>query len=111
MTRLHKILLFSVIIAGIALRIVFILMNPQPLIHGDDLAYDSMGSNFMKWFLEDKNSLFGTSKPPLYPLFLHVVYSLFGHNVLHAYLSQAILDGFSMAAIFFICYSVFSSFR
>ncbi|GEM_PF-6705131 len=111
MANKYKILLLIFLFLGIALRLVFVLGFTQPLVHGDDIAYDNMGSNFIKWFFEDKESLYGTSKPPLYPLFLYIVYTLFGHNILHAYLAQVALDTVSMIGVFYISYFIFSSYR
>lgn len=98
--------LWGIFLLALALRLVYALLAPQvdpflkadPL-HGDAASYDRIARNLLAGYGFASSPGQPTAFwPPLYPLFLAVLYRLFGYHLLWARLAQAILGAIAVAA-------------
>lgn len=85
----HAYPLTTICVASMAVRVLFILIfgaNAPPIQWGDDPNYDSIATR-----LVTDHVYVNTWYPPGYPLFLALVYSVFGRNLIALRLIQAAL--------------------
>ena len=93
-----------ILLIALLVRLCFVLFFPPRPTNWDDTgSWDSVGWNVClgKGFLENDGSP-TQQRPPVYPIFLAVVYFLFGHSFLWVKISQAVLDTFTV----FILYNI-----
>ena len=93
-----------ILLIALLVRLCFILFFPPRPTNWDDAgSWDSVGWNVClgKGFLENDSSP-TQQRPPAYPIFLAIVYFLFGHSFLWVKISQAVLDTFTV----FILYNI-----
>jgi len=107
-----SILLLAIFLSGLGLRVYFVTYYPRPeLIINDAALYDTEARNVV--------SGYGLSvRPPRifslffgYPLFLALLYSVFGASFQVAYLSQAVLGSLLGVVVFGIAYHSFKNKR
>ncbi|MFN3966838.1 MAG: ArnT family glycosyltransferase, partial [Endomicrobiia bacterium] len=81
---------------------------PRPLNWDDTLSWDAVGWNLAqgKGFKEIDGSPTHV-RPPLYPIFLAGIYTLFGHDFLFVQIFQALFGAFTVLIIFFLCNEIF----
>jgi 4-amino-4-deoxy-L-arabinose transferase-like glycosyltransferase len=113
--RSGRIVLGSLIALAFVIRLVYVLLNPSPLIVGDSLHYDDIASNLAagngfsmsnEHLLEaDRPADGGPSatarRPPLYPVFLSLFYRVLGQNYLPVLIVQAALGTL-------VCYLIYA---
>jgi len=93
-----------ILLIALLVRLCFVLFFPPRPTNWDDAgSWDSVGWNVClgKGFLENDSSP-TQQRPPAYPIFLAIVYFLFGHSFLWVKISQAVLDTFTV----FILYNI-----
>lgn len=111
-SKRDRLSLFAILLLVFVIRVASFFVYPQP-IDGDGPGYDILGKNFWNWFLGIKNRQGNYLYPaahrtPLYPLFLHLIYSVAGQgNYIYVYFTQAIMDVGSAVLIFVIAFSIF----
>lgn len=101
-------MLYIIFILGLALRLLFIFYFPQPEVIHDASQYDTLGISIIQGkgfsFLDGIPT---ARREPLYPLFLAIIYSIFGHSYLAARIFQAILGALMCVFIYFIGKKIF----
>lgn len=97
--------LLVIFLLGALIRIVSVLPIPSDFLPttGDEIQYDTIAINIVSGngFAVEPNqpTLYC---PPLYPLFLALIYSIFGHNYLAVRLIQAIIGALTCLIVYFI---------
>jgi 4-amino-4-deoxy-L-arabinose transferase-like glycosyltransferase len=93
--------LVAILIVALALRLGALVFWPQP-VEGDAVLYDQLatslvnGYGFSKGMGEPQTAVRG----PGYPLFVAGFYALFGHHVLPVYLTQILLDVWTLLLLY-----------
>lgn len=92
---------------GFILRLFFALNSRDPIIK-DGATYDSVAMSLTggKGFTLDGEHP-TSSVPPLYPFFLFLIYSIFGHNFQAALIIQAVLGAITCLLIFLLAREIF----
>lgn len=107
----EKKLLIILLGAGLVLRLVYVIFFAPPLNvpSGDAVGYDLLGWNIVQYhqlaYEKDKPT---AHREPGYPLFLALIYFLFGHNILVARIFQALVGVASCYLIYLLCREIFS---
>lgn len=99
-------LLYLILVFGLSLRLFCLFAFPQP-IKGDSPAYDKSALSF----INGEGLMHAADRVPLYPLFLALVYMVFGHSYIVVYLAQVIIDIFSAFLIYHISLRVFKDIK
>ena len=98
-----KILLIGVFILALSIRLLYLYqIISTPIFHGlvaDAVKFDSFSLQILKGNFTDKESIYLN---PLYPFFLALIYSLFGHSHFPVVLTQAVVDSVSCILIYYI---------
>ena len=93
-SRMNRRALWWAVIAGVALRIAYVLFYPQMGVHADAACYDALG-----WSLAQGQGYHLPGEAPDvywapgYPAFLAAVYAVAGHSLTAARIAQALLGG------------------
>ena len=100
-------ILFFIFIFAFSIRLIYIYAN-QDAIESDEVTYDNLAMRL----LETKSYIAadGTPtsyRPPLYPAFLALVYSAFGHNLFIARIIQIILSAISVCLLYLTADRIF----
>ena len=102
--------LLGIVLLGIALRLLFIAVFPHM---GEDALMDTT-----RYLNVSLNILTGRGfaeyitgptafAPPIYPYFLAGVFKVFGYNMIHAKIVQAVISGLTCLVVFWIGCSLF----
>ncbi|NQS98137.1 MAG: glycosyltransferase family 39 protein [candidate division Zixibacteria bacterium] len=96
-------LLIVIAVVAVIIRLIFVIVqDPIPELSEIDLDeadFDFLGNNIAAGVgYVDKYGNPTTSRFPLYPAFLGIVYFIFGHHIIAAYIMQALL-GFTIPVI------------
>lgn len=98
-----EILLIGAFVLAFSIRLIYLYqMMSTPIFHGlvaDAVKFDSFSLQILKGNFTDKESIYLS---PLYPLFLALIYRLFGYSHLAVVLIQAIIDSLSCLLIYYI---------
>jgi 4-amino-4-deoxy-L-arabinose transferase-like glycosyltransferase len=104
--RKEIIYLTQIFLLALFIRLIFVLAVPQLEVTADAAGYDRLGLNLSlgHGFSMDKEEPYRPSvtRGPIYPLFLSLIYILFGHNFLAVRIAQAIISAFSCLLIYWI---------
>lgn len=108
-----KRILLLIFITALLLRIGFIILydNGKMLLNkhyaGDEYSYDQIAINFLngKGLVTD-DGLYAR-RPPAYPLFLAIIYFIFGHSFVIVRFIQAFIGAFSCVILYGICCQLF----
>ncbi len=100
--------ILSIFLLGLVLRLFFIFCFPQPQVVSDAAEYDIIGLSIAQGCgFTHLDSIPTARREPIYPLFLAIVYSLFGHNYLAVRILQAILSALTCIFVYFIGKRIF----
>ena len=102
--------LLGIFIFALALRILIIFLGvgfDKNLTFFDARDYDHHALTFLSGHGLTNGSAWA-SRPPLYPLFLALVYRLFGHSYLMVRLIQSFLDAFAVFLVYGVLRTYFS---
>lgn len=105
-------ILLIIILAAI-MRLAYVFFYPQIPVVCDPKQYDDIAMSLMqsRGFPISKigNEYTGITRPPGYPLFLALIFNIFGHNYQSVRIIQALLDSLNCLIIFYLGRSVFNS--
>lgn len=105
-------ILLIIILAAI-MRLAYVFFHPQIPVVCDPEQYDDIAMSLMqsRGFPISKigNEYTGITRPPGYPLFLALIFNIFGHNYQSVRIIQALLDSLTCLIIFYLGRSVFNS--
>jgi 4-amino-4-deoxy-L-arabinose transferase-like glycosyltransferase len=113
----HNVALGALIALALLLRLAYVLANPQPAIRGDALHYDDIASNLAAghgFSMSSVNLLPAdrppdggpgptARRPPLYPVFLAIVYRVAGHGYGAVLILQALIGALTCWIIYALC--------
>ncbi len=88
----------------------YIYMFDNPL-YADAAQYDNLALNINKGFFSidpDNPTKIDMLREPLYPIFLSLIYKIFGHNYYYVYFVQAILFSLTCIITYYLCNEIFS---
>src|SRR3989338_7271620 len=104
----NKFLVPLLFILALIPRIAAGIISGQVL-SGDEVDYSQLASRILegKAYQSDFPLGFTNARPPLYPLFIAVIYFFTNNSVLAVKLAQALLGAFSCIIIFFITEGIF----
>ena len=88
----------------------YIYMFDNPL-YADAAQYDNLALNINKGFFSidpDDPTKIDMLREPLYPIFLSLIYKIFGHNYYYVYFIQAILFSLTCIITYYLCNEIFS---
>jgi|GEM_PF-1096265 len=99
--------------AAILLRLIYILIHdpiPQPYqLDLDEIDFSYLGQNVAEGNgFTDKYGDSTTTRFPLYPLFLGIIYYLFGYHIITVFILQALLGAATPILAYYICREYFS---
>lgn len=99
-----------IFLLALFVRIIYVLYNYNlPLeINSDESAYNALAKLIAtegKYYREVETY----SRPPAYPLFMGIIYFLFGHNLIFLRIAQAIIDSLLCMFIYKLCYKLFNN--
>lgn len=105
--------LMGIVICAFAVRVLFVLLYhypPDPFTDGDAIGYDIPAQTMLagKGFLLESGQP-TAQRTPIYPLFLAVIYLIFGRSAIVVQLIQSLVDTVSCYLIFVIALKVFES--
>jgi len=108
----NKFLVPLLFILALIPRIAAGIISGQVL-SGDEVDYSQLASRILegKAYHSDFPLGFTNARPPLYPLFIAVIYFFTNNSVLAVKLAQALLGAFSCIIIFFIAEGIFKDKR
>lgn len=105
-------ILLIIILAAI-MRLAYVFFYPQIPVICDPEQYDDIAMSLMqsRGFPISKigNEYTGITRPPGYPLFLALIFNIFGHNYQSVRIIQALLDSLTCLIIFCLGRTVFNS--
>ena len=105
-----KLLLIGIAIIPLLLRLLYIAqIASTPLFHGlamDSEAYDSFALQMLKGNFVHQDSIYLN---PLYPVFLAIIYLIFGHSQFPVAVFQSVLDSSSCLIIYYIASTLFTT--
>ncbi|MBL7190861.1 glycosyltransferase family 39 protein [bacterium] len=109
-----KKLLIIIISLAVVIRLVYVLLHdPIPLpqyLNLDDVDFNYLGYNFGSGQgLTDKHGEPTSTRFPLYPVFLGIIYFLFGYHPHIAFIIQALLGGLTPLLVYFIAKKFFDN--
>ena len=94
--------LWILFLSAFLLRLLFVIL--VPLDAGDTPEYDDYALNLLGGFGFSAN----IKRPPVYPLFLTVIYFFFGHNFLAVRVVQAVLDAATCVLVYLLGKKIFA---
>lgn len=104
-------LLFVIFLAALILRLSSsLLIQQQPIVH-DAAQYNVIAKNIIegKGFSYDATHL-TSSRSPIYPYFLSVIYKIFGYNYVYAKIAQAVIGAITCLIVYLIAKNIYNSF-
>ncbi|MFH0797378.1 MAG: glycosyltransferase family 39 protein [Candidatus Omnitrophota bacterium] len=101
--KIEKRAVWLIFLSAFLLRLLFVIL--VPLDAGDTPEYDDYALNLLGGFGFSAN----IKRPPLYPLFLTVIYFFFGHNFLAVRIVQAVLDAAACVLVYFLGKKIFQN--
>jgi len=110
MDKLDKNILLIFVFALLVRLLYILIMPPRPVTWDDTLSWDAVG-----WNLAQGNGFIEADgkpthvRPPLYPIFLAVIYILFGHNFISVQVFQSIIGAITVIIIFLLCSEIFEN--
>lgn len=107
-----KKLLYLIFAAALILRLVFVIVNdpiPEPSqVNLDDVDFNYLGMKFaVGEGLTDKYGDPTTTRFPLYPVFLGIIYFIFGWHSWIVFIFQAVIGAFTPIIVYFIAKEFF----
>lgn len=103
-------------VAFIIFIIAYILRISQvihlfPSITGDALVYDGLGKDIMRWgiFTSEMLQKFPLKDHPIYPIFLGIIYSVFGRDLFYVLVFQALIGALASVFVYLISREFFDS--
>jgi len=108
----NKFLVLFLFILALLPRIVSVIFSNQVLL-GDEVDYSQLAIQILegKEYRSDFPLGFTNARPPLYPLFIAVIYFFTNHSILAAKLAQAVLGALICILVFFIAENIFKDRR
>lgn len=102
MLKSKGLLLSFIFILAFCLRLWFILDYSTPIV-ADELDYDRLAVSILegKGYVNESGQP-TAQRPPGYPLFLSMIYFIFGRNFLFVRIIQALIDSFLCILIFYL---------
>ncbi|BBM83786.1 ArnT family glycosyltransferase [Candidatus Uabimicrobium amorphum] len=109
MSRTTKILI-AIFFFGIVLRTFVVFFSPDHFVFPDSTSYDQIAKNILsgKGFIENPNSQ--AVRPPVYPLFLALIY-LFNSDLVTIKIVQAVIGSCSVFLVFFLAHLLLHNVR
>ncbi len=100
--------LVFIFLLSFAVQLVYLYLNPLDNPKGDSVTYDIIASNMLngKGFCIHEQA--PVSLHPLYPVFLSLIYKIFGHNYFIVQLFLAVFFAITCAVIYLIGAGVFN---
>ncbi|OGS22584.1 MAG: hypothetical protein A2252_03125 [Elusimicrobia bacterium RIFOXYA2_FULL_39_19] len=89
-------------ILALSLRLTYVFLSPpRPVSYDDTVSWDAVAGNIASGngFLEANRHPTST-RPPLYPLFLAFIYSVFGYSHLFVKIAHAFLDSITVIVVY-----------
>lgn len=108
----NKFLIFFLFIIALSLRIVLTVFSTQAL-SGDETDYSQLAVRILEGKEYHSNFPFGftNARPPLYPLFIAIIYLFSNQSIFAVKLAQAILSTIICIILFFIAENLFKDRR
>lgn len=100
---------FLIFVVALSLRVGYVTFVPQPEPVADAKGYDAMGWNLSHGYgISVVPGEHSSRRGPIYPIFLAVIYFVFGHNLLLVRILQALISALTVILIFSIAQQVFN---
>lgn len=105
----QKKFIFVIFTISLILRVMYVVFFHQVEIKGDASSYDIIGLNISKGngFSSIPN-IPTSARAPVYPFFLSIIYSLWGHSYSVVRMLQAIISAFTVVLLYFTAKNIFS---
>ncbi len=103
-SELHNILLIFCIAFFIRL---FFALNDNNILFGDEIFYENTGANIMLGSGYSYGGHLIVEKPPGYPVFISLVYSIFGRSFIPVRIIQAVMDALMCIVLYAITRRLF----
>ena len=99
-----------IFLLALLVRISYLILVPQRPLHFDDtISWDSVAWNLLngRGFTEIDGKPTSV-RPPIYPIFLAIMYALFGRNYYIVHLTQAVIGAISCVLVFLLAKKFFN---
>lgn len=99
--------ILSIFFIAFIIRLFFAL-NGSNILLGDEIFYENTGANILAGNGYSHNGHLIAEKPPGYPVFVSLVYSIFGHSFISVRVAQAFLDALMCIVLYAIARRLFN---
>lgn len=107
-TNTKKKIIF-IFLLSLAVQLVYLFFNPLSIPKGDFCTYDIIASNIVNGRGFSIDGINPVSLPPLHPIFLSLIYKIFGHNYFIAQLFLSLSFAITCIIIYLLGRDVFNA--